>query len=425
MKKAMALVMALAMALSLAACGGGGNGGEGGGGDRVAFTIFNSKSEIQSQFEEAAEAYSAAKGVDVEVYYSNDTVAAHMATRYASNDPYTLSMVDAKDVYSLGAEHAIDLSGEDWAANTQYAVIADGKVLGFPVCVEARGVMYNASAIEAITGEEFNPADYATLDAFKGLLDTLVAGGMEAPTGIMKEDWSLAAHLLAEYYEEQDDVNAYIDALHAGSADVAGNEKFNAIMDFFDVMKEYNYAAGSPIAAEREVSEQNLAEGKIAFMFGGNWDWSMLNAFDYSELGMMPVPQNLDDGDNGKLVGGGSKFFFIDSSEYTSEEQRQAAKDFLNWLVFDADGNKFLTEDCALVPAFSNIEAENLDPLGTSVKFYADQGLLIDNYNYMPDDHYSILGAEMQKYLAGQIDRAGLADAIASYWTSTAPVERG
>ncbi|MBR0281411.1 MAG: carbohydrate ABC transporter substrate-binding protein [Oscillibacter sp.] len=434
MKKFCAALLAALMALSLAACGGGGgetaapdaspDGGAESGGN-VNITIFNSKSEIQSQFEEMAEEYSKATGVGVEVYFSSDTVAAHMATRYASNDPYTLAMVDAKDVYSLGPEHAVDMSGEDWVANTNYAVSVGDQVMGFPVCVEARGLMYNADAIEAITGEPFVPSDYATLDAFKGLLETLVAGGMEAPVGIMKEDWSLAGHFLAEVYEEQDDVFAYVDGLYDGTSTVADNEKFNALMDYFDVMKQYNYAAASPIAAEREVSEQYLAEGKIAFMFGGNWDWAMINSYDYSEnLGMMPVPQNLDDGDNQKLVGGGSKFFFIDSSEFTSDEQRQAAKDFLNWLVFSEDGNKFITEDCALVPAFSNIAAENLDPLGASVKEYADAGNLIDNYNYLPDDHYSLMGAELQKYLAGQQDRAQLAAAIEQYWASTTPVER-
>ena len=145
-------------------------------------------------------------------------------------------------------------------------------------------------------------------------------------------------------------------------------------------------------------------------MFGGNWDWSLIKDFDPSEkMGMMPVPQNTTDGSNEKLVGGGSKYFFIDSSSNTSEEQVQAAKDFLNWLVSDPEGNAFMTERCALVPAFSNVNADALDPLSFSVKSYADAGKLIDNYNYDPDDHYSIVGAAMQKYLAGQIDRAGFA----------------
>ena len=424
-KKILAMALAASMAVSLTACGGdGGSTGAGGGSGKVAITIFNSKSEIQDQFEEMAEEYSKAKGVDVEVYYSNDTVSAHLATRYSANDPYTISMVDAKDVYSLAGEHAVDLSDQDWVKNTQYAISVDGKVVGFPVCVEARGVMYNADAIEGITGETFNPEDYKTLDAFQGLLDKLVAGGMEAPTGIMKEDWSLGAHFLCEVYEEQPDVDAFITALHGGTADLANNAKWNSMMDTFDTLKQYNYAAGSPVAAEREISEQKLAEGEIAFMFGGNWDWSMINAYDYSEnMGMMPVPQNMDDGTNEKLVGGGSKYFFIDNSSNTSDEQRQAAKDFLNWLVFEDDGNAFLTEECALVPAYSNINADALDPLSISVKKYADEGKLIANYDFFPDDHYSICGAAFQKYLAGQSDRAGFAAEIEKYWSSTTPVE--
>ena len=43
---------------------------------------------------------------------------------------------------------------------------------------------------------------------------------------------------------------------------------------------------------------------------------------------------------------------------------------------------------------------------------------LIPNYNYLPDDHYAKVGAEFQKYLAGQIDRAGFADAITAYWAT-------
>ena len=63
---------------------------------------------------------------------------------------------------------------------------------------------------------------------------------METPTGIMKVDWSLAAHFLAEIYEEQPDVEAFITSLHEGTAVLANNEKFNSLMDFLDVMMENN-----------------------------------------------------------------------------------------------------------------------------------------------------------------------------------------
>ena len=133
-------------------------------------------------------------------------------------------------------------------------------------------------------------------------------------------------------------------------------------------------------------------------------------------MGLMPVPQDLDDGMNEMLVGGGSKFIFLDSSANTSEKQRQQATDFLNWLVYNEDGQKFLVDDCALVPAFSNIKRDVSDPLGKSVKYYADKGALVPNYNYLPDDHYAILGAQFQKYLAGKSDRKGFAKDVTTYW---------
>lgn len=392
--------------------------------DKVSITIFNSKMEIQSQFEEMAEKYAEDNGINVEVYYTNDTVSAHLSTKYSSGDPYTLAMVDAKDIYSLAKDHAIDMSDQEWVKNTNYAIGIDDQINGFPMSVEARGLIYNADAIEAITGETFNPEDYKTLDSFKELIEQLKEGGMETPTGIMKEDWSLGGHFLSQVSEEQPDVEEFITKLHEGEADLINNEKFNSLMDFFDVMKENNYAKDSAIAAEREVTEMMLAEGEIAFMYGGNWDWSVINAYDYTEnMGMMPIPQNTDDGTNEKLVGGGSKYFMIDSSDTTTDEQRQAALDFLEWLADSEEGQKFITEDCALVPAFTNNENEVADPLGKSVKKYADEGAMIDNYNYMPDDHISLCGAIFQKYLAGQMDRAEFATEIEDYWKSTDVVE--
>ncbi|MDO4651065.1 MAG: extracellular solute-binding protein, partial [Eubacteriales bacterium] len=199
MKKGLAALMVAAMAASVAAVPVMA--------DDVSISIFNSKMEIDAQLKEMAEKYYEETGVKVDVNYSSDTVAAHMATRYSSGEPYTISMVDAKDIYSLGPDHAVDLSDEDWVKDTTQAISIDGKVLGFPVCVEARGVIYNKTAIEEVTGEEFNPADYVSRAAFEELIQKLIDGGMETPTGVMKEDWSLAAHFLAEAYETREDVD--------------------------------------------------------------------------------------------------------------------------------------------------------------------------------------------------------------------------
>ena len=392
MKKAMALFMALSLSLSMTACGGSGGSADGStagnGGDGVSFTIFNSKSEIQEYLEEAAAKYSEENGVNIEVYYSNDTVAAHLSVKYASKEPYTLSMTDAKDIYTLGAEYGYDMSGQEWVQNTDYAITVDDKVLGYPVCIEARGMLYNADAIKNVTGEDFDPASITTLDEFTAFLDKLVAGGMEAPTAILKPDWSLGAHYLQQVYEERADVDGFVEALYGGTADLANDAKFNSLMDTFDVLMKYNAFAAGPISAEDEQVHQKMSEGEVAFQFGGC-----------------------------------SKYFYIDNSEYTTDEQRAAASDFLNWLYSSEDGQKLISDTCGMVSAFSNNTVTCSNDLGNAVKQYVDAGKLVPNYEYDPDDHYSKVGASMQKYLAGQIDRAALAGEIEQYWSTVTPVE--
>lgn len=122
-------------------------------------------------------------------------------------------------------------------------------------------------------------------------------------------------------------------------------------------------------------------------------------------------------------MGGGSKFFYIDNSEGTSAEQQEAAADFLEWLVASDEGQNFISDTCGMVSPFKNNTVACSNDIGAIVKEYADAGKMVPNYDYDPDDHYSVLGAVMQKYLAGQLDRKGLAEEIEDYWANVTPVE--
>ncbi|MBR1565163.1 MAG: carbohydrate ABC transporter substrate-binding protein [Oscillospiraceae bacterium] len=421
MKRAISLVLSLAMILALAVCG----SASASAANKVSITIFNSKTEIQEYLEEAAEEYGDAHGVDIEVYYSQDTVSAHLSTRYASKNPYTINMVDAKDVYTLGALYGYDMSGEEWVADTDYAISVDGKVVGFPVCVEARGILYNADAIKNTLGEDFDPDSIKNLDDFKAFLDRMVAGGMELPTGILKPDWSLAAHYLQHVYEEHTDVDAFVQDLYDGKVDLMQDAKFNALMDTFDVLKAYNHFKDSPLSAEDELVHMALSEGQDAFQFGGCWEWNDIVDFDYTgNIGLMPIPQNLEDEFTGKMVVFGSKYFYVDNSENTTDEQRAAAVDFLNWFALSDEAKTLVSQTCAMISPFKSNDVPCANDIGVSVKKYADAGLTIASYDYDPDDHYSKLGMEMQKYLADKCTREELAQAIQNYWATVTPVQR-
>lgn len=353
--------------------------------DGVKITILNTKSEIQTQWEELAQEYKELTGVDVEVSVTvGDSPSQDITKRYASGEVPTIFMGDIQDIIMLD-EYALDLSGEDWAKDggSDYGCNYNGRLIGFPFCIEARGLMYNKTAIEAATGEAFDPTAVKSLDDFTALLDKLVAGGMETPVALNMEDWSLGGHYLTQVYEEQDGTlegaTAFLDGLKAGTEDLKTNARWNSLMDTFDVLMKYNMNGADPLAADYNNNAVSLAEGDIAFWFNGNWAWAEMSDFavEGSEYGIMPVAQ--PDSSNGavdKLAGGASKYCMIDT-KFNSEAQQQAAKDFLNWLVYDEKGQDFLVNKCSLVPAFSNITLEVTNPMGLSVQSYANEGNLI------------------------------------------------
>ena len=419
--KVLAVVLSLAMVIGLTACGNKGGGGSKGPGDGSSITLFNSKNEIQEDLEELAKAYEEKTGVHIDIYYSQDPVAAHLATKYASKDPYTLNMVDAKDIYSLGKQYGADMSDAEWVKDTEYAITVDDKVLGFPTCIEARGILYNADAIKKALGEDFDPSKIKTLDDFKAFLEKLRKAGLKDPTAILKEDWSLAAHFLNQVYEERQDPDAFIQDLCAGKVDLMKDEKFNALMDTFDTLKEYNMFKANAASAEQELIHQAMSEGQDAFQFGGCWEWNDLLTYDYNgPVGIMPLPLNMEDKFTGKIDGAASKFFYVDASEYTTEEDQQAGKDFLEWLATSDEGKEFVSKTCGMVSPFKSNTVECTNDIGAVVKEFVDAGNTFPDYPGFPDDHYSKMGIEMQKYLGGQCSREDLAKAYQDYWKAQA-----
>lgn len=385
----------------------------------VTITLLNTKTELQTQFETMAEKYREQTGVTIEVAFTSDVVGTHLSGKYAAGDPYTIMLVDHPDVYDF-REYLADLSGEDWIKDggNIYGITIDGGVYSFPLTVEAVGLIYNGDAIEKITGEEFLPADYASLDSFEALLQKLVDGGMKAPVALNKDDWSLGNHFFGQLYNQQGNSAegsiAFVDALMTGGTKLVDNARFNSLMDSFDVLMKYNINSGDPLAADYDLNDTYLEDGTVAFWFNGSWATELYEFTD--NIGIMPLPQtdNTDDV-NTKLVSGASKQFVIDTKNATPKQQ-QAAKDFLNWLVYDEAGQVFMVDECGIIPAFTNIPRQVSTPLSASAQTYINAGQSMYWYQEIPGDHGTQAGASLQKYLGGAIDRKALASEIEAYW---------
>ena len=188
-------------------------------------------------------------------------------------------------------------------------------------------------------------------------------------------------------------------------------------------MIAYNYYRDDPLSADYALDPSYLTDGDVAFWFNGNWAWPNLEAFlvglpEQPELGLMPLPLGDDPDDfvNTYLIGTGSKQIMIDRVKATTEQQ-QAAKDFLDWFVYDPAGQAAMVQTLQMVPAFANIQLEPADPLGQSIKRYVDNNRTIFG-PMIPSDHWAFVGGYMQKYLAGKYGRAELAADIEKYWQS-------
>lgn len=390
-------------------------------------TLLNSKAEIQVALEEMSAEFEKKSGIHVEVMpvTDGDSPYTKVVSLYNSGNPPTLSILDTTDVIALAEEKAEDLTDEPWTGEAQeYLTELNGRVYSFPFCIEGRGLIYNKRVIEDALGEPFEPSEIKTQEDFVALLDRLVAAGIERPISMAKEDWSLGAHQLQYVYETYDGTSGgaqtVIEQIKSGELNLNEYQRMTEFVNMFDILKQYNVAKGDPLGADYDEMAIDLADGKTAFWFNGNWAWPNLEeagAKSTEEYGFLPYFLNNDEDDfaNQMIQGSPSKQIMLDG-RVASEKQRAAAKEFLNWIVYSEIGQQMLVKTCSLIPPFMNNPYEPEDPLSRDVYKHVQEGTAFNASAIVPNDHWSILGAAMQKYLADRSDKAELIKSIEEYW---------
>lgn len=389
-------------------------------------TLLNSKAEIQVALEEMGAAFEEKSGVHVEVMpVTDDSPYTKVVSMYNSGNAPTLSILDTTDVIALAEEKAEDLTNEEWTAEAEeYLTKVNDKVYSLPLCIEGRGLIYNKAVIEEALGEEFDPDSITTLDEFVELLDRLVESGIKKPVSLAKEDWSVGAHHLQYIYETYDGTSEgaqeVIEEIKAGTLDLNSYDRMSEFLDMFDVLKNYNVASADPLGADYDEMAIDLVDGKTAFWFNGNWAWPNLEdagADKEDEYGFLPYFMNNDPEDfvNQKIQGSPSKQIMLDG-QLASEDEKAAAKEFLNWIVYSEIGQQMLVKTCNIIPPFQNNPYEPSDPLSCDIYEKVHEDKAFNASAIVPNDHWAILGAAMQKYLADRSDREELIESIQEYW---------
>lgn len=372
-KKFMAGVAFAAMMTGLAACGGGeeepASEGSGEAADKI--TIFQTKVEISDQLEAAAEAYTEETGVEVEVIgTTGDDYAQQLQIRLNNGTgPSIMSVQNAEVAQSLES-YLYDLSGEEFTDNIapNMGLMIGEKLVGIPYGVEGFGIVYNKDLVQ--------PGDIEDYDSFVSTLEKFKAEGKNG-FGLSSEAYFLIGHLSNYPFSIQPQPEEFMDQLSAGEVTMAETEEF---LRFGEFMEAIRANTPSPLGVAYDQQVGDFAAGETAMIHQGNWAWSLMEDFEVDfEVGMAPFPL---EGNDKLAVGVGSNWAVNAEKE---PEEIQAAIDFLEWLHTSETGQRFIVEEFKFIPAMTDIEANDLDPLSQAVFEASNSGETIPwSHNYYP-----------------------------------------
>ena len=393
----------------------------------VTIIMTNGKGEIAAQFEQAAKDFMAANpDIIVEPYSVTVGDNVNIFDKLTSSgEVVTLAMMEPNAVLDKYKDFGIDLSGEDWNKDTVYGFKnAEGVIVGFPFAIEGFGLVYNQKVLDAAVGGTFDPFTINTRDKLVELLDKIKASGIEYPIAYQTEGWSVSNHYSSMFVNQDENPSAIVDQMLAGTFDFINNTTWNGYYDTMDLLasKEYNKYGERPLGAYYDDAHLSVGQGTSAMLFNGNWAYDSLKAVAGDTFGFIPVPvdNNADNPMNNKLVAGPTQIYLINKE--ATPEQQEAAKKFLNWLVYDEKGQDFVVNQSQIISAFTNNPYTVTNPLGVAIANAINAGKTMPfSTNYVnAGDYYSILAPEVQKYIDKVYTREDLANAFKAYYETKA-----
>ncbi len=430
MKKVLALLLATVLAISLTACGSSNDGNTTDNqesDEKVTIIITNGKGEIAAQFEQAAkdfmfeypdiivEPYSVTVGDSINIF---DKLT-------SSGETVALAMMEPNAVRDKYKDFGVDLTNEKWNEETVYGFTnLEGQIVGFPFAIEGFGLVYNQNVLDEAVGETFDPFSINTRDKLKNLLDGIKASGVDYPVAYQTEFWSVANHYSSQFVNQGGDPDATVEKLVSGDFDFAGNPIWNGYYDTMDLLIHggYNKYGERPLGTYYDDAHVSVGKGESAILFNGNWAFDSLQAVAGNNFGFMPVPVDDDENNplNNALVCGPTQIFVVNRN--ATEAQQEAAKKFLDWLVYSEKGQNFVVNESQIISAFKNNPNKVTNPLGAALADAIVAGKTLPfSTNYVSaGDYGSIIAPDVQKYIDGKETREELAEAFSSYYKSKA-----
>jgi len=322
--------------------------------------IFQSKVEIVDQLNALAEEYKNETGIEVEVWNTTgDDYFQQLKIKLANNQgPTIFSLAPGSEVEQMSSylEDMSDLSFIGDIAEGMAAEL-DGKVVGIPYTVEGFGMVYNKSLLD--------PTDITDKDSFVSMLEEQKANGVNG-LGLSSESYFLIGHILNTPFALQSDPADYIEKLANGEVKMAETPEFQEFAQMYVAIRDNSY---NPLEVDYDKACGDFATGKTAAIHQGNWVIGMFDDYDMDfEMGMMPFPLSGND----KLAVSVPSAWMLNSQ--ATDAEKQAGKDFIEWLYTSETGINYLMNEFNFIPVIKGMESDNMDVLSQEVARYTEAG---------------------------------------------------
>lgn len=426
--KALAVLGVLTMSVSgLAACG-----GSQASADKGHVYYLSAKPEQQDEFKDLAKQFTKDTGIPVDVSVaSSGTYEQSLKSELAKSNAPTMFDVDNNDFQNWSGYYS-DMSKTGIykdLKNQDFALKLDNKVIAVPYVMERYGIIYNKSLMK-----QYFSADWSSIksiekiDNFKALKtvadeiqdhkDALGVKGAFSSAGFDSSSSKRFGDQLAHipvYYEYRDQNTEEEPPTISGKY----MDNFKNIFDLY--LKDSTTKPSQLSSATMDDSNSEFSTKQAVFLQNGSWGYPQIkdqNVPD-EDIGVLPIYMGVPGEEKQGLT---VSFMYFATNNKSSEKDKEATNQFLDYILNNDDARKIVTDDMGFETPFKSYEKagfKSKNPVQRANDAYAKAGDYDTVIHPLPSAQWvASLSDAMLEYAQGTGDWAKVNTAFVDGWAT-------
>ena len=426
--KALAVLGVLTMSVSgLAACG-----GSQASADKGHVYYLSAKPEQQDEFKDLAKQFTKDTGIPVDVSVaSSGTYEQSLKSELAKSNAPTMFDVDNNDFQNWsGYYNDMSKTGiyKD-LKNQDFALKLDNKVIAVPYVMERYGIIYNKSLMK-----QYFSADWSSIksieeiDNFKALKtvadeiqdhkDALGVKGTFSSAGFDSSSSKRFGDQLAHipvYYEYRDQNTEEEPPTISGKY----MDNFKNIFDLY--LKDSTTKPSQLSSATMDDSNSEFSTKQAVFLQNGSWGYPQIKDQDVpdEDIGVLPIYMGVPGEEKQGLT---VSFMYFATNNKSSEKDKEATNQFLDYILNNDDARKIVTDDMGFETPFKSYEKagfKSKNPVQRANDAYAKAGDYDTVIHPLPSAQWvASLSDAMLEYAQGTGDWAKVNTAFVDGWAT-------